>query len=153
MLFKPKRNLRSLLHPIITMVSCEMSALSWAQETAEEPLLETIIVSASRGDQTGQTVTANWSLVDQDSIERLAPQHSNQIFNRVAGTWVSRGNGQESLIAMRSPVLTGAGSCGARLPHTSKSASSSRLRSNCVATQEEHLFRVASAIRSDMSKP
>jgi len=27
------------------------------------------------------------------------------------GVWLSRGNGQESLLAMRSPVLTGAGSC------------------------------------------
>ena len=32
---------------------------------------------------------------------------------RVPGTWISRGNGQESLTALRSPVLTGAGSCGA----------------------------------------
>ena len=40
-------------------------------------------------------------------------KRQNQVFNRVAGAWVSRGNGQESLISLRSPVLTGAGSCGA----------------------------------------
>ena len=43
----------------------------------------------------------------------IAAQHSNQVFNRIAGAWISRGNGQESLISHRSPVLTGAGSCGA----------------------------------------
>ncbi|GIR69521.1 MAG: hypothetical protein CM15mP74_07720 [Halieaceae bacterium] len=53
-----------------------------------------------------------WSALDQTTIERIAPQHSNQVFNRIAGSWVSRGNGQESLISLRSPVLTGAGSCG-----------------------------------------
>ena len=33
--------------------------------------------------------------------------------HRVPGTWITRGSGQESLAAIRSPVLTGAGSCGA----------------------------------------
>jgi len=33
--------------------------------------------------------------------------HINQAWQQVAGAWVARGNGQESLIALRSPVLTG----------------------------------------------
>ena len=32
---------------------------------------------------------------------------------RVPGAWIARGNGQESLTSLRSPVLTGAGSCAA----------------------------------------
>jgi outer membrane receptor protein involved in Fe transport len=32
---------------------------------------------------------------------------------QVPGAWIARGNGQESLPSLRSPVLTGAGSCGA----------------------------------------
>src|SRR5690606_41694440 len=35
-----------------------------------------------------------------------------EILARVPGTWISRGNGQEHLTAIRSPVFTGAGSCG-----------------------------------------
>jgi hypothetical protein len=35
--------------------------------------------------------------------------------NRVPGTYIQRGSGQESLTAIRSPVLTGPGSCGAFL--------------------------------------
>jgi len=32
--------------------------------------------------------------------------------NRVAGVMIQRGSGQESLTAIRSPVLAGAGACG-----------------------------------------
>ena len=75
--------------------------------------IETVIVTASRRADPGAALPTAWSAVDQSALQRIAPQHSNQVFNRVAGSWVSRGNGQESLISLRSPVLTGAGSCGA----------------------------------------
>ena len=83
-----------------------------AQESTTDGLLETVIVTASRVPSAGQVLPTAWSALDQTTIERIAPQHSNQVFNRIAGSWVSRGNGQESLISLRSPVLTGAGSCG-----------------------------------------
>ena len=41
--------------------------------------------------------------------------HHSEILNRVPGTLIQRGSGQESLTAIRSPVLTGPGSCGAFL--------------------------------------
>ena len=84
-----------------------------AQAADEDTALETIIVTASRTPDTALTLPVAWSALNNSTIERIAPQHSNQVFNRVAGAWVSRGNGQESLISLRSPVLTGAGSCGA----------------------------------------
>ena len=83
-----------------------------AQESTTDGLLETVIVTASRVPSAGQVLPTAWSALDQTTIERIAPQHSNQVFNRISGSWVSRGNGQESLISLRSPVLTGAGSCG-----------------------------------------
>lgn len=51
--------------------------------------------------------------LDMAQIDTEAATHPNELFDRVAGTWVSRGSGQESLIAIRSPVLTGPGACGA----------------------------------------
>ena len=75
--------------------------------------VETVIVTARRTDESGFDLATSWAVLDQTSIERVAAQHSNQLFNRVSGAWVSRGNGQESLVSLRSPVLTGAGSCGA----------------------------------------
>ncbi len=53
--------------------------------------------------------------VDRDSIDLLGATHSSEVLNRVPGVMVQRGSGQESLTAIRSPVLTGAGSCGAFL--------------------------------------
>ena len=51
--------------------------------------------------------------LSEEEIARVAPTHINEMMSRVAGVWVSRGNGQEHLTAIRSPVLTGAGGCGA----------------------------------------
>ena len=84
-----------------------------AQEADSAGALETVIVTASRTNQDGATLPSAWVALNEDTIARVAAQHSNQLFNRVSGAWVSRGNGQESLISLRSPVLTGAGSCGA----------------------------------------
>ena len=82
-------------------------------QAGEDGEIETVIVTVSRRPDSAAALPTAWSAVDQSALQRIAPQHSNQVFNRVAGSWVSRGNGQESLISLRSPVLTGAGSCGA----------------------------------------
>ena len=55
----------------------------------------------------------SWSIVSRDDLQIVEHVHINEAFQRVSGGWISRGNGQESLTALRSPVLTGAGSCGA----------------------------------------
>ena len=47
------------------------------------------------------------------ALRQISAVHPSQALASVPGTWVNRGNGQESLVAIRSPVLTGAGSCGA----------------------------------------
>lgn len=46
---------------------------------------------------------------------RLDTQHIADVLNRMPGVLMQRGSGQESLLAVRSPVLTGAGACGAFL--------------------------------------
>ena len=89
------------------------SAQQSGTQTKEDGNIETVIVTASRRAVPAAALPTAWSAVDRAALQRIAPQHSNQVFNRVAGSWVSRGNGQESLISLRSPVLTGAGSCGA----------------------------------------
>jgi iron complex outermembrane receptor protein len=75
--------------------------------------VEQVIVSASRVPEAAADLALPWTLVDGDAISTTAAVHINQLTQRVPGTWISRGNGQESLPALRSPVFTGAGSCGA----------------------------------------
>jgi outer membrane receptor protein involved in Fe transport len=53
--------------------------------------------------------------LDAAALERLAPTHANEALARIPGAWASRGSGQEQLLALRSPVLTGPGACGAFL--------------------------------------
>ena len=101
------RRLPAWLLPAIALVVAQPTAAQ------QDETIETVIVTASRDADAASTLPTAWSIVDQSVLQRIAPQHSNQVFNRVAGSWVSRGNGQESLISLRSPVLTGAGSCGA----------------------------------------
>jgi outer membrane receptor protein involved in Fe transport len=55
------------------------------------------------------------ALVDDETIQNLIPAHAAEIMAQVPGTWVTNGSGQEHLTAIRSPVLTGAGACGAFL--------------------------------------
>lgn len=71
--------------------------------------IETVRVTGLRLLQSPASV----ALIDGDVIDLVAAAHPSEILNRVAGVWISRGNGQEHLTAIRSPVLTGAGSCGA----------------------------------------
>ncbi|HIG42881.1 MAG: TonB-dependent receptor [bacterium] len=84
-----------------------------AENLRANPPLEQVVVSASRTEQTIADVGSNIAFVD--NIEEIGAAHINEAMQRVSGTWVSRGNGQESLLAIRSPVLTGAGGCGAFL--------------------------------------
>ncbi len=53
--------------------------------------------------------------LDRAAIRQVRPNHPNELFHAVPGAWISRGSGQEHLTAIRSPVLTGAGACGAFL--------------------------------------
>lgn len=79
----------------------------------QTPLLEQVIVSATRSAEDASALALSWSAVDERAIRDTAAVHINQLMQRSAGVWISRGNGQESLPSLRSPVLTGAGGCGA----------------------------------------
>ncbi len=60
-------------------------------------------------------VAANLSRIDGDALDLVSALHPYEISVQVPGTWINRNSGQEQLTAIRSPVLTGAGSCGAFL--------------------------------------
>ena len=83
-------------------------AFSDSSEVTEDLSMETVIVTATRQAVDGFDLGQAWANLDDSDVERIDLQHSNQLFNRVSGAWVSRGYGQESLISLRSPVLTGA---------------------------------------------
>ncbi|GAB3308672.1 TonB-dependent receptor [Haliea atlantica] len=86
--------------------------LAAAPLTLAEVELEQVLVSAKRISEDATRLPLSFSAVDESAIDLIGHTHVNEIMQQVPGAWISRGNGQESLIALRSPVLTGAGGCG-----------------------------------------
>lgn len=80
---------------------------------AQDNTLESIVVTADRQQTALRDVPASIFSVGGDALEMVRHTHITETLVRVPGTWISRNNGQESLTAIRSPVLSGAGSCGA----------------------------------------
>lgn len=76
---------------------------------------EHILVTATRDAQDGLPLPLSYTSIDDEALALTGHVHPNEVMQRVPGTWISRGNGQESLTALRSPVLTGAGGCGSFL--------------------------------------
>ena len=80
---------------------------------AQDNRLESIVVTADRQKSALRDVPASIFTIGAGTLDTVRHTHINEALVRVPGTWISRGNGQESLTAIRSPVLSGAGSCGA----------------------------------------
>lgn len=89
-----------------------VSLLAGALEAFAAPL-ETVVVIGSRSEQPLATMAASVGALGRDEIDLIGAIHPNESLGRIAGSWISRGNGQEHLTAIRSPVFTGPGSCGA----------------------------------------
>ncbi len=58
---------------------------------------------------------ASITRIDDETIADVGSKHQADVLNRNAGVYIQRGSGAESLSAIRSPVLAGAGACGAFL--------------------------------------
>jgi outer membrane receptor protein involved in Fe transport len=77
--------------------------------------LEEIVVTATRRPSSALDTPLSLGAVNRDALRLLGSTHHSEALNRLPGVMIQRGSGQESLTAIRSPVLTGAGSCGAFL--------------------------------------
>ncbi|MDH5227740.1 MAG: TonB-dependent receptor plug domain-containing protein, partial [Gammaproteobacteria bacterium] len=85
-----------------------------ASAATPSPLQE-VVVTAQRQPVSELATPLSIDRVTGADLALLGATHSSEALNRVPGVMVQRGSGQESLTAIRSPVLTGAGSCGAFL--------------------------------------
>ncbi len=78
-------------------------------------LPDEIVVTANRYPAPSLDLAGNTTRIDSERIDLLNASHIHELGTGVPGTWISRGSGQEHLTAIRSPVLTGPGSCGSFL--------------------------------------
>ncbi len=74
--------------------------------------IEEIVVTSSRASIDLLDHQGNVAILNSEQVQSVAHMHIHELMTRVPGVWISRGSGQESLPSIRSPVLTGAGSCG-----------------------------------------
>ncbi len=77
--------------------------------------LDEIVVTATRRPLALADYPGSITRIDADAMALAGATHASELVNRVPGAMIQRGSGQESLTALRSPVLTGAGACGAVL--------------------------------------
>lgn len=77
--------------------------------------LDEVVVTARRREERIVDVAGSVSRLTPEALGRVDLTHHAESLNRIPGVFLQRGSGQESLLAIRSPVLTGAGACGAFL--------------------------------------
>ncbi|MGH8402666.1 MAG: TonB-dependent receptor, partial [Gammaproteobacteria bacterium] len=77
--------------------------------------LGSIVVTDTGAPTPLQILPGNTVLVNGQTLTLIGATHPAQIFYNVPGAWVTEGSGQESLVAIRSPLFTGSGACGAFL--------------------------------------
>ena len=99
----------------MSLRSAILCSVFGATAAAQAAVLEEIVVTATRQPLPAHDVPLSLGVVDDDELRLLGSTHHAEALNRLPGVMIQRGSGQESLTAIRSPVLTGAGSCGAFL--------------------------------------
>ncbi|MEK9648196.1 MAG: TonB-dependent receptor, partial [Gammaproteobacteria bacterium] len=96
----------------LQLAICMTAAWSGAS-MAQDNMLETIFVTSDRQGSAIGDIPSSIHAVDRELLDTFKQVHIGEVLNTVPGVVFNRGNGQESLLGIRSPVLTGAGSCGA----------------------------------------
>ena len=95
--------------PLSLLAVSLLSHAAIAQQTNEIERIETTS-SRIQGNMNASGYAV--SSISEETLSLLSFQHIQESLNYIAGAGVQRGNGQEYLPALRSPVLTGAGACG-----------------------------------------
>jgi iron complex outermembrane receptor protein len=84
-------------------------------QSGQQSIEEILVTSNSRRAQGLGDINAAVAVIGQQELDLIDLTHYQEALSRLPGYSGHRNNGQESLNAIRSPVLTGAGACGAFL--------------------------------------
>lgn len=108
--------LRTIIFTATSACIVFSAATSLAQTFVTPESIEEIrVISTNRQPQNLTDTQASISVLGEDELRLVAHSHYQESLNRLPGVNVHRNSGQESLVSIRSPVLTGAGACGAFL--------------------------------------
>jgi outer membrane receptor protein involved in Fe transport len=99
--------MRLTLLLVAPLVALALTSTAYAGDRVEE-----VIVTATRTEQQLHDFAGSISVVSSTDVALVGATHHAEIMNRAPGTMIQRNSGEESLTAIRSPVLSGPGSCG-----------------------------------------
>ena len=77
--------------------------------------LDPLVVTSTREATPLSNLASNTGIVSEEEIDLIRPNHISELVDRIPGVYVHRNNGQENLVSIRSPILTGAGAAGSFL--------------------------------------
>lgn len=99
---------------ILSIPACALiwAAPFFASDACATERVEEVIVTATRRAQQLRDFAGSISVLSRSDVALVGSTHHSEIVNRAPGAMIQRNSGQESLTAIRSPVLTGPGSCG-----------------------------------------
>lgn len=99
---------------ILNIPACALiwAAPFFASGACAAERVEEVIVTATRRAQQLRDFAGSISVLSRSDVALVGSTHHSEIVNRAPGAMIQRNSGQESLTAIRSPVLTGPGSCG-----------------------------------------
>ncbi|MBV1908840.1 MAG: TonB-dependent receptor [Kangiellaceae bacterium] len=97
--------------PILIPLHAEINLAQSDEDNTDK--INRVTITSSLIERPLREVNGNLHQLDNESLALIEHEHINQSFVQVPGGWISRGNGQEHLTAIRSPILTGTGGCGA----------------------------------------
>jgi len=98
---------------LVTLLAAPCSLFAQVDNSVDT--IDELIVTSHRRAQAIRSHAGNIERLDSGTISRTKHQHIHELLTQVSGVWLGRASGQEHLTAIRSPILTGAGSCGAFL--------------------------------------
>ena len=108
--------MRKLLVSSIATATAMIAAPAIGQSQSGMQAIEEIeVFSTNRRTEGLADVNAAVSVIGEEELDLIAHTHYQEALARIPGVSGNRNNGQESLMAIRSPVLTGNGACGAFL--------------------------------------
>lgn len=107
---------RNLLICSIATATVAVAGTTFGQSQNSQQAIEEIEVFANnRRSENLSELNAAFSVIGEEELDLISHSHYQEALSRVPGFSGNRNNGQESLMALRSPVLTGNGACGAFL--------------------------------------
>lgn len=103
------------LRKISLLVAVASSCASPLVFAEGEVALDSLVVTGTRSETSLLDLAGNTAKISEEEIDFVRADHITEVLNRLPGVMVQRGNGQEHLTSIRSPILNGGAGAGSFL--------------------------------------